>query len=197
MYYKYKKFWDRRALRYESYGRVLPPNMTRADVEFESNRQVEIITKYCPNVNSMILDAGCGIGRISNKLYAKGYSICGVDTSANMINAAKQTMSGVEYEVADLKCLPFRDNCFDLVFELSVLLHVPDDIVEVVASEFKRVSTDRILIFPSVVKFKSSKYFFYRDIAFYTKLFAPFSLYCSELVTSKWGKANAMLFKKE
>jgi 2-polyprenyl-3-methyl-5-hydroxy-6-metoxy-1,4-benzoquinol methylase len=197
MKYDHVKYWNARAYTHKGYGKVLPPSMTASEVACETDKQVEIIKRCCPDTHSKILDAGCGIGRISCELAANGYSVCGVDASVKMIGVAKRAATNVEYEVADLKELPFPDNEFDLVFELSVLLHVPDTIIESVINEFKRVSKDRMLIFPSAVYFKDASYMFYRSTERYETLFEPFMLIHTELVESGWGTAKAMLFEKE
>ena len=195
--YNYKKFWDIRSFMHKGFSKVLPSSMTASEVEEETNRQVEIIKRCCGDNTTRILDAGCGIGRITTELVAEGYNVVGVDASARMIKIAKQRRSNVDFRVADLKELPFSDNEFDLVFEVSVLLHVSNSIIEIVANEFKRVSKDRILIFPSANYFRDAYYMFYRNTGQYEALFKPFRLMHTELVESKWGTAKAMLFEKE
>lgn len=195
--YNYRTFWNVRAVTHKGHSKVLPSTMTTTEVEEQTAKQVAIIKKHCLNKNAIVLDAGCGIGRITTKLVAEGYNVVGVDASRSMIKIAKRTYPKMRFRVADLKALPFNDNTFSLVFELSVLLHVPNNIIETVVNEFKRVSKSRILIFPSAKYFEDTHYIFYRSIEDYIKLFVPFQLVDTELVESKWGIAKAMLFEKE
>ncbi|MEM9215153.1 MAG: class I SAM-dependent methyltransferase [Cyanobacteria bacterium P01_F01_bin.150] len=48
-------------------------------------------TKFVPNLNSLILDIGCGTGMVGEGLVAHGYSnLVGVDISENMLAVAKK-----------------------------------------------------------------------------------------------------------
>lgn len=49
-----------------------------------------------------ILDAGCGTGRTSGALHARGHRVVGVDIDARLIEAAEHDHPGPSYVVADL-----------------------------------------------------------------------------------------------
>jgi SAM-dependent methyltransferase len=49
-----------------------------------------------------VLDAGCGTGRSSAELHARGHVVIGVDADPELIEAAKQDYPGPSYVVADL-----------------------------------------------------------------------------------------------
>jgi hypothetical protein len=65
-----------------------------------------------------VLDVACGIGSTSRDL-ADRYqvSLVGVDFSRQNVEVARSRTAGaaVEYEVADVQCLPFADESFDAV----------------------------------------------------------------------------------
>ena len=75
-----------------------------------------------------VLDAGCGSGPLSAALRAKGAIVTGFDSSAAMVELARQRLGeDAELHVADLsKPLPFADCAFDDVVA-SLVLHYFQD----------------------------------------------------------------------
>jgi len=70
-----------------------------------------------------ILDLGCGDGALTVRVAALGAQVVGVDSSDNMIAAARQR--GVDARAMDARSLTF-DNEFDAVFSNAVLHWVND-----------------------------------------------------------------------
>ena len=96
-----------------------------------------------------ILDIGCGTGRhVCGAYRLREVVAIGADLNHNDVLEAKK---GLEFHdaigehgggiwgvnVADITCLPFGDNCFDLVICSEVLEHIPDE--EAAISEIIRV----------------------------------------------------------
>ena len=189
------RFWDGMAERNKGYAKVLPSNMTDEEVEEETERAISIIRDFCKS-GAKVLDAGCGVGRADGKLQDCGYSTVGLDLSAKMVEYARENNPNVDFVVGDIANMPFKDGSFDLVFELSVLLHQPNERVGQMLEEFKRVSREGILIFPNAKPFKTSVYCFYRPLGFYEESLVPFEKVKEVEVDSKWGSAVAMLFSK-
>ncbi|WP_309070907.1 class I SAM-dependent methyltransferase [Arthrobacter sp.] len=75
-----------------------------------------------------ILDAGCGSGPLSAALAAKGATVTGFDSSAAMLDLARQRLGPTAgLRLADLsKPLPFADDSFDDVVS-SLVLHYLED----------------------------------------------------------------------
>ncbi len=75
-----------------------------------------------------ILDAGCGSGPLSAAVRAKGADVTGFDSSAAMIDLARQRLGeDADLHVADLGArLPFADAEFDDVVA-SLVLHYLED----------------------------------------------------------------------
>jgi SAM-dependent methyltransferase len=78
------------------------------------------------------LELGCGEGRVSRDLHARGYRTVGIDVSETLVALAREADPGGEYVVADAAALPFEDGAFDLVVAYNSLM-VVDDLAATVA----------------------------------------------------------------
>lgn len=76
------------------------------------------------------LDIGCGEGRVSRDLAARGYDVVGVDASQSLVAAARA--EGGEFLVGRAEELPFADASFALVVAYNSLMDV-DEMPEAVA----------------------------------------------------------------
>lgn len=56
-----------------------------------------------------VLDAGCGTGRIAQRLHELGYDVTGVDADPAMVEVARERAPGVRWAVADLADLAGLD----------------------------------------------------------------------------------------
>lgn len=77
-----------------------------------------------PQPGERILDLGCGDGVLTEKLALSGAEVVGVDSSADMVAAARQR--GLDARVIDATQLTFQ-NEFDGVFSNAVLHWIKDD----------------------------------------------------------------------
>jgi ubiquinone/menaquinone biosynthesis C-methylase UbiE len=83
------------------------------------------------------LDAACGTGRHSAYLASLGHRVICVDSSAAMLERAREKVPDGEFYEADLHDLPLPADHVDLVVCALALVHVPD--LEPVLAEFVRV----------------------------------------------------------
>lgn len=83
------------------------------------------------------LDAACGTGRHTAYLASLGHTVIGVDTSAAMLERAREKVPDAEFHEADLHDLPLPANHVDLVVCALALVHVPA--LQPVLAEFVRV----------------------------------------------------------
>jgi SAM-dependent methyltransferase len=129
-------YWEDRAQRFAgerdglaavcAYG--MPEFYNRA-IDWEQRLALDPWIKVPPG--SRVLDVGCGVGRWSRLLAARGAQVIGVDLSPTMIDQARSRAvdDGVaercRFAVADLACLDLGER-FDLVLGVTVLQHILD-----------------------------------------------------------------------
>src|SRR5919109_2012590 len=75
-----------------------------------------------------VLDAGCGVGYGTEMIAGAGASrVVGVDLSAEAIATASERAGELaDFQVADVRDLPFNEGAFDLVVCFEVLEHLED-----------------------------------------------------------------------
>jgi ubiquinone/menaquinone biosynthesis C-methylase UbiE len=100
-----------------------------------------------PELPPMILDIGCATGRVIRSIRTSipSAQFVGLDLSRNMIRLGKAVRDAlVEFVVADIRCLPFRNDTFHFVYSLEVIEHLNDKAVSVprAVSEVIRVTRE-------------------------------------------------------
>jgi SAM-dependent methyltransferase len=91
--------------------------------------------------DARILDFGCGQGRLCTEFQRLGFThVTGVDSSPEMIRAARTRCPDFDFHVNDGHSLPFAAASFDAVLLFAVLTCVPDDAAQKnLLAGFKRV----------------------------------------------------------
>jgi ubiquinone/menaquinone biosynthesis C-methylase UbiE len=79
-----------------------------------------------PPPGTATVDVGCGEGRVSRDLAARGHTVTGVDAAPTMIAAAKEADPNGTYLRADAADLPFADASFDVAIAYNTLMDVVD-----------------------------------------------------------------------
>ena len=80
------------------------------------------------DIGASVGDIGCGTGRLDPFLATRGLAPRGVDLSPEMIRVARREQPGFEYEVADLRELPFEDaSLAGIVCWYSLMYLAPSD----------------------------------------------------------------------
>jgi len=87
-----------------------------------------------PQPGERILDLGCGDGILTEKLVAVGAEVVGIDSSPDMIAAAR--LRGIDARMMDTRLLTF-DNEFEAVFSNAALHWVKDEPDAPVAGAFR------------------------------------------------------------
>jgi SAM-dependent methyltransferase len=79
-------------------------------------------------VGGGVADVGCGTGRLAPFLAARGLEPRGVDLSPDMVRVARRDNPGFDYQVADLRELPFGDATLaGVVCWYSLMYLAPED----------------------------------------------------------------------
>lgn len=93
------------------------------------------------NVDSAVLDVGCGTGLFFNYVAAQANIVVGVDISRKLLLKAKEQADAFQNVLvlqADADHLPFREAFFDAVFAFTVLQNMPKP--SETLNELKRVA---------------------------------------------------------
>lgn len=96
-----------------------------------------------------LLDYGCGIGRFTSRIAAQmPVNVVGVDIAKSMLDMARTAHPTLDFRLLRPGApLPFADNSLTALFTCTVLQHVPDDEMEILAAELHRVLAPGAAIF--------------------------------------------------
>ena len=112
------------------------------------------ILKYNPQ---RVLDVGCGLGAVITKLNKLGVGAIGVD---NAVALGRFFWKDPYFLEADAKNLPFDDHSFDVAFSSDFFEHVPEEEIDIVLDEMKRVGKFIVceIAFESKLNKRQAKY---------------------------------------
>ena len=86
-----------------------------------------------------ILDAGCGAGYESMRLFGLGADVVGVDISERSIEIARQKNPDCHFELMDCRQLDESLGVFDGVVSIALIVHIVDSDLKQVFDNFKRI----------------------------------------------------------
>ncbi len=103
----------------EAFGRLYAEVYAHRD-ESEARATVDLLlAATAVGAGAPILDAPCGAGRHAREFARRGYPVCGMDLSADLLSlAAARASSLVRLARGDLRNLPFASSSFGLVTNL-------------------------------------------------------------------------------
>ena len=101
------------------------------------------------NVNSLILDLGCGDGRVSTITLNKYKKVVGVDINYFMAQKAKNKKCFESIIVADGHNLPFRSLTFDFVISRSTIYNI-NHLTELINEVQRIISSNGLFLFSTV-----------------------------------------------
>lgn len=79
------------------------------------DRERRAIDHYFVDQGARALDVGCGAGRVTCALDARGFDVTGFDISEELIRAANSHYEEIEFLISDASTLPFSDDSFEYV----------------------------------------------------------------------------------
>jgi SAM-dependent methyltransferase len=86
-----------------------------------------------------VADVGCGPGHVTARLHELGTDAFGIDLSPAMIDVARRDHPGLRFEVGSMTDLPLTDASVAGLVAFWSLIHIPDETVPLVFSQFRRV----------------------------------------------------------
>lgn len=118
-----------------------------ADATGAKNRLVDVIHRTAivgalPLGRGVVLDFGCGVGRLSGWLARRADSVVGLEVTPEMLRVARRrvTAPNVSWVLFDGARLPFAGGSIQQVVSVYVLQHViQDERLSELAAEFARV----------------------------------------------------------
>ncbi len=87
-----------------------------------------------PNKSTPIYDLGCGDGRISKPFYDDGYKVIGIDSNAEKIAEAKETMPDAELRVGNLLEIEIPKEAFIIARNSLPFIKSKEKIVDFIQS---------------------------------------------------------------
>ncbi|MGO8760233.1 MAG: class I SAM-dependent methyltransferase [Terracidiphilus sp.] len=95
------------------------PDVYSRDGAFVHELASGVLEWLAPQSGERILDLGCGDGQLTERIAAGGAIVAGVDSSPEMVAAARAR--GVSADHGPAESLPFPSHLFDAVFSNAVL----------------------------------------------------------------------------
>lgn len=121
----------------EDYARLLP------GLNAETTLDIAMIDDFADRCAAAslgpVLDAGCGAGRVSAHLSARGLDVFGVDLSPGMVDLARRTYPHLRFDVGALEDLPVPDTALGGLLAWYSLIHTAPDTLSTCVNEFARV----------------------------------------------------------
>jgi len=125
--------------------------------------------------DARVLDYGCGYGRLCGELAGNGFKdVIGADSSAGMIETAKNTYPGLDFRVVENSAFPFDDEAFDVVLLFTVLTGTPaDDEQAAIVTQSHRVLRKGGILYVSDMPLQNDK----RNRGRYEKYASKYGIY--------------------
>jgi 2-polyprenyl-6-hydroxyphenyl methylase / 3-demethylubiquinone-9 3-methyltransferase len=103
-----------------------PVALLRAEARMRNPWIADELRRAFPGQTIRVLDVGCGGGFLANYLAGQGFTVTGLDASAESLAVARRydTTGRVCYESGDAYQLPYADGAFQAACALDFLEHV-------------------------------------------------------------------------
>jgi len=115
---------------------------TTVSPEFEASIDVAVLATFVELTSAskgVVVDAGCGTGRIARYLADGGLDVLGIDVAAGMIDEARCAHPDIAFDVAELTSLPCDAKSVAAIAYWYSIITTPPDALDRVWSELDRV----------------------------------------------------------
>ena len=94
--------------------------------------RIELVLEMLGNGPGRLLDVGSAAGAVSFMLANRGWTVDGIDISADMVRwaqerAVREGRTQLTFAVADIDALPFPDGHFDAIVAMGVIEYLEND----------------------------------------------------------------------
>lgn len=132
--YSPKEYWAGLADKFHSadpagFAPILHPgtpawfNLCIDRLQFCAMRRALALAEVVPRAR--VLDVGCGTGRWLRRYASLGFEATGVDATPQMLGVARTRGTTAPLVAGEANRLPFRDEQFDVVSDVTVIQHIP------------------------------------------------------------------------
>jgi ubiquinone/menaquinone biosynthesis C-methylase UbiE len=176
-------------------------NMKGKEVPSTSEYSEKLLDYLLPN--KVVLDIGCGYGRLSLIIKEKGCRVYGIDINKNAIKEAKNNpnLESVKFSVQDAKRTNFSNNFFDVVVSQAVLACMDKKERRKVLKEVYRILKPEGILSISEFGMKSADKLRYEKDALITKEYGTVIVgsnrNAQKFRTHNFNKAELKLLLKE
>ncbi|MFH1080468.1 MAG: class I SAM-dependent methyltransferase [Pseudomonadota bacterium] len=152
----YKETWNQLAGNYSGAKMFVAGYEDEAQFELTANHTVDILERYAGiKPEDVVLEIGCGVGRVGKVLSKRVTRWIGTDISGNMLAYAAQRLKGFEnIELKELSTVGLKeipDQSIDLVYCTVVFMHLLEwDRYRYVAESFRVLKTGGRCFFDNV-----------------------------------------------
>jgi SAM-dependent methyltransferase len=137
----YRRFWEQAATL--DAVRAIADQETPESFEVSGETDAMDVWKVLPNRDAVVLEIGCGMGRVMQHLAGLYREVHGIDISSEMISRGRQRLAqlpNVDFHQGNGYDLdPFADESFDLVLSAFAFQHMPKTVAYNYFLEARRV----------------------------------------------------------
>lgn len=124
-----------------------PLNLSLVERRDGYERQIEFLANTIKRLHLKLLDAGCGIGRLTGPLKKQGFQVVGIDIVEFGLQTAKKRYKNIPFVCADLARLPFSDAIFDCAISMYSSIGYTPGSLQPELKELRRVcKNDGLLV---------------------------------------------------
>lgn len=115
---------------------------TTVSPDFEAPIDLAVLAEFVALARAssgVIVDAGCGTGRVARYLTDGGLDVLGIDVAPSMIDEARRAHPDIAFDIAELTALPCETASVAAIAYWYSIITTPPDALDDVWSELDRI----------------------------------------------------------